>query len=330
MGLTALLCSLLLADISRADALELVTDPHFEKGVRVYDMKPGALVPVGSLRPPKNAAEPVWGLAQWGSRYNILDAPPETMPSGAVRFANAAKALVFGAGCSEDSDIVLEVDSRPEYENTARRPDQPWVHLLLDQRIAEPGGVGPGCPPLAELRALRLSVKARLLTAERFEVEGYSRAIHAAQFQIFLTVQNLNENSSHFGDYLWLGVPMYDDRWPMPPRAVSGDPGTGKLIYTEAAEKFASKSMHSGEWVSFEGDVLPSALAALEEACRRGFLAGSRNLADYRIGGINIGWEVPGLHHVAIQVRGVGLEAVLKDARDQGGASVPRADRKPG
>ena len=52
---------------------------------------------------------------------------------------------------------------------------------------------------------------------------------------------------------------------------------------------------------------------ALETAWARGFLTESRALADYRITSLNLGWEVPGIFDVAMQVRGLSLKVRLPD-----------------
>jgi hypothetical protein len=50
---------------------------------------------------------------------------------------------------------------------------------------------------------------------------------------------------------------------------------------------------------------------ALETAWQRGFLTESKNLADYRISGMNIGWEVPGIFDVEMQLRKLSLKATV-------------------
>ena len=46
-----------------------------------------------------------------------------------------------------------------------------------------------------------------------------------------------------------------------------------------------------------------------ENLCKRGFLEDSNDLADYHISGMNIGWEVPGLFDIEMQVRNLSLKA---------------------
>jgi hypothetical protein len=60
-------------------------------------------------------------------------------------------------------------------------------------------------------------------------------------------------------------------------------------------------------------DVRPWLERALETAWDKGNLRDSRDLNDYRVAHINVGWEVPGLNRVAMELRGLSLEAVHGD-----------------
>ena len=51
---------------------------------------------------------------------------------------------------------------------------------------------------------------------------------------------------------------------------------------------------------------------ALATGWQRGFLTESKSLADYRIGEMNRGWEVPGRFDVELQVRNLSLQVTPK------------------
>ena len=80
-------------------------------------------------------------------------------------------------------------------------------------------------------------------------------------------------------------------------------------MYKVDSALFTTESMHDGEWVTFHGDVLGHALAALQAAWDYGYLTDSTDLADYKLGGMTLGWEVSGLNVVSIQVRDVSVVA---------------------
>ena len=83
------------------------------------------------------------------------------------------------------------------------------------------------------------------------------------------------------------------------------------FIFTPAGSIFTSASAHDGGWLTVDKDILPLMREALETAWARGFLTESRALADYRITGLNLGWEVPGIFDVEMQVRDLSLKVRL-------------------
>jgi hypothetical protein len=144
--------------------------------------------------------------------------------------------------------------------------------------------------------------------------DDYTRDLHAAQFQLFLTVQNRNRESAGFGKFLWFGVPFYDDRYRTPPGHVAQDTaGSDMFIYTPPAGEFFDGSAHDMGWVRVERDLVPLFQQALDTAWQQGFLAESHRPADYRITSINLGWEVPGIFDVGMRVRNLSLRAAFQE-----------------
>ncbi len=284
---------------------ELVQDAHFRQGFQMWAPKPGKKVDAGVLRWDEVTGRPAWGMAQWASRFPFESPVAERLPDGGARFRNAGKTMVVGPHGSADADLVLGVCASAEYQGRARRQGEPWVHLLVEQTFV-------GCPALSDLREIRFHLEARLRSAKKIPTPDYSAGIHAAQFLVYFTVQNLNRRSPGYGDYYWFGIPVYDDRQSVVARAAHGDAGTGKMIYSTPGDCYAKTSTHSGQWVTFDGDLLPEMLDGLRTAWGRGFLKDSRDLADYRIGGMNMGWEVPGLFDVEVQVRNLSMRTVEK------------------
>jgi len=116
---------------------------------------------------------------------------------------------------------------------------------------------------------------------------------------------------------------LYDSRYRMPPGYAAPDRGsarklgTGKFIFQPAGMRYTDASLHDGDWVTIDADLLPLIHEGLKSAWDAGFLADSRRESDYRLGGMNMGWEVTGPLDAAVQVRGLHLEATLADeARD--------------
>ena len=121
--------------------------------------------------------------------------------------------------------------------------------------------------------------------------------------------QNLNRQSPGYGRYLWFGIPIYDDRSRVPAAFKAQDfGGTSMFIFTPAGDVYTSQSAHDREWVTIDKDLLPLIREGLETAWKRGFLKESQSWADYRIAGMNLGWELPGTFDVELQIRNLSLK----------------------
>jgi len=246
--------------------------------------------------------ELAWDLDQWSSRFPLATEPPALPKPGVRRWANASKTVTLGTAGTVEAELSLAVNARVEYENRARKSGEPWVHLLVEQTFEDP-------PSLASLTSARLRLKARLLHSEFHRTDDYSPGLHAAQFQMFLTLQNHNSQSPGFGQLVSFGIPLYDDRSRFPKAHKAQDTGgTAMFIFTPGGEVFADKSAHDREWITVDKELRPLFLEALETAWERGFLRESRDLADYRITTMNLGWEVPAIFDVEMQVRDLSLE----------------------
>lgn len=283
---------------------ELIGDPHFERGCILYKPKTGRHVAYGVIGGIAKGGKPEWGLAQWSSREKLPLDPPQTLPSGALSYTNAAKAVTIGPSGTADADITLAVNGGFEYRGGVRKEGEPWVHLLVEQPFRNP-------PALAALSQANLHIAARLKNFHRWDMPGYSPQLHAATLQIYFMLQNENRKSAGYGQYLWFGVPLYDDRDSIPKSYQAKDVGkadaTGMFIYTVAGGEFTSQSLHDPEWVTIDKDLLPLMRAGLKTAWQRGFLKDSQSLADYHITGMNLGWEVTGIFDVAMQLRDLSL-----------------------
>ncbi len=291
--------------------VQLLKDPDFRRGFKVYDPKPGKHVLRGTIQVHPRRAKPVWGLAQWSSRFTLAGAAPERLDSGAVRFADAAKAVTFGPTSGPERGMIFTLNARREYGSRFRRPGEPWPHLLAEQRFAIH-------PAIADLARLRFRIQCRLRSTRAYSSTDKKAAGQAAQFVAYLTVQNLNRRSPGRGDYLWFGVQMYDSRYRVPKPHAALDTGTGKFIYNPDGSVYTDQSTHDGTWVTIDRDLLPLIHKGLQTAWQRGHLRRSRDLADFRLGEFNIGWELPGTLDVEMQWRDLRIEAALKRPRKAG------------
>ena len=300
---------MLLISTLSTSAVQLFGDRNFQDGV---DIDNASGVREGAIRYRTFFGDTSWNIGQWGSQSSVYGIEPMLLPSGSMQWKNADKAVVMGPVGSPDGDLILAVNSISEYGGVYRQGSDPWPHLLIAQRTSSPGGKFVGdSPSIDEMSELIVDVELCLRYATNLYnyADGYNPNVHAAQFLLYFTVQNLDGSSPGYGDYLWFGLGFYDDRHPLPGLYIAGDAGTGKLIYNIGATPYWSSGLQTGVWKRATIDVLPHVNLALLEAWNRGFLPDSSDPADYKIGGMNMGWEVPGLSDVAMQVRNLSLQA---------------------
>ncbi len=282
-----------------AGTVELIQDGAFARGFKVYDPKPGKHVVRGLMQVEPAAGEPIWGLAQWSSRYSLAGVPAERLASGGVRFADDAKAVTFTPA---RDGLILTLKGQREYGERFRQAGEPWAHLLAEQRFADH-------PRIIDLERLRFVIECRLISVKDYAPPDTKLPGQAAQFLAYVTVQNLNRDSPGYGDYLWFGVQMYDSRYREPKAHAAADTGTGKFIYNPPGSVYTKASAHDGDWIRIDRDLLPLIHEGLKTAWERDHLKQSRDLEDFRLGGFNIGWELPGTLDVEMEFRKLSLEA---------------------
>jgi hypothetical protein len=314
IGVPFVLCWLFAAALAQGQPAgrELILDPYFQNGFLLLAPKPGQRVVYGAVTEAASTAKPVWDLGQWSSKYPLDAAVVKRASNGELCLTNIAKRVCVGAPGSAEADLSLAVNASAEYGDRARKSqEEPWVHLLVQQDIVNP-------PSLTELAQCRFQVLARLRRSKLHRTDDYTPSRHAAQFFVYLTVANRNPKSPGYGQYYWFGVPVYDDRSRMVSFYQAKDFGETKMfIYTLGSEVFAKESTHDGGWVAFAGDLLPLMQQGLKAGWEHGFMPGSRELEDYHVTGLFMGWEVPGIFDVEMQVRGLSLLAISKERSEK-------------
>ena len=294
--------------------IPLLDDTRFQQGVVVHSPIPGRHVVVGKLTPFPDTtfAEPLWNTAQWHSRFSLADAKPETLPNAAVRYFDGAKAIVFHPKADKDKpDLELSVDAITEYGDNIPKPGDAWPHLLLERKLI-------GRPALKEIKAVHFHLRFRIPKQEKKQIEDWNTRYHTAQFLFYMTVQNLNRDNSGHGDYFWYGVPMYDARHRHTPghqavdRSSDKKQGTGKFIFNLPGKEYFPESAHDGEWITISKDIFPQILQGLESAWKRGYLQQSKEMSDYHLSGMNIGWEITGPMNVTAEIAEFSIEIEKK------------------
>ena len=136
---------------------------------------------------------------------------------------------------------------------------------------------------------------------------------------------DLFRESAGFGDFIWFNVQIYDERYRLCPLYAAQDTAdpSAKMIYAPPTTLFTDQSVHDGQWVTFSKDIYPVIQEALDEARARGYLSTSPDNADFAVSSVILGWEVPGVNHVQMQVRNLRLNiAALPDPSLSFGATL--------
>jgi hypothetical protein len=282
---------------------DLIRDPHFQKGFHLLAPAQGKRIAYADVAGPVSTSS-VWDLGQWASRFPLQTADVHFSANTWV-CSNSAKQVVVGLPGSPAAGLTLAVNGSAEYGSQARKSSaEPWVHLLVQQDFDQQ-------PSLTALAALHFHLEARLEHSLLANTNGYTPALHAAQFTVYLTVANRNPKAPGYGECFWFGIPIYDDRYRLVPDYEAQDFGATRLfIFTPGSENFTAKSTHDRQWVTFDKDLLPLIRRGLEHAWARKFIVGSHDFADYRPLGIFIGWEVPGIFDVQMLMRNLSLKAM--------------------
>ena len=206
----------------------LFRDMKFEHGFLLgyptADMgrKVAAVLGYGDTR-----TKPLWRLCQWGTRFSLAGVECVRNQAGDISYANAGKRVVVS---KDNGRLLLEIRGKAEYGGCVRKFGQAWPHLLIEQDAGK-------VYPLSELEAIRFGVKIRLVKFKNhMKPKDYDPGLHAAQCQMFLIVKCINRQSKDYNDFIWFGVPFFDNRHEVPPAYMAKDFGkddaTGKFIYT--------------------------------------------------------------------------------------------------
>lgn len=289
--------------IKETETIDIISDKQFLKGVSLLGLSSSNPMPIDKLYPfGKTNAEPVWKVAQWGSRFNLLGITPE-VKNDSIIYKNEGKKLSF-LKVGDEVLVNMEVYGSKEYR-APRKEEEEWPHLLLEQ------STNP--VKLVNVKKLNYSISAKLMFDYNKMGADYNAGMHTSQITLYLLVQNLNKQSAGYGDFFWFGLPLYDYRYRNLPEYAAQDIGKGdatkKFIVAVASNTLFDGSMNDKNWISINKDIYPQVIAAFNKAKGAGYLT-TTSLADISIASTNVGWEVPGTFDCGIQFKGLKLTAV--------------------
>ena len=292
----------------------LFGDPYIKNGIHILavDGTAGKTIGFGSSQ---GAAS--WTFAQWHSRYDLRNYESLKYKDKGTAFELAS----YGAKNSDGQYIpakILKIDTKipsiymelnAELEFDKPKEDgEGWPHTLLSQDFS--GNLVHVCEQ-KEIKAHMEYAVTKFVDRMNGQADA-SR--HCAQLVWYVTLQNRNPESDGFGQYIWFGFNLWDNRHSggVCPEYAAQDLGkedaTKAFIYQPASTVFFDeKRMPTvGEQTKIEFDFLPLAKQAFELAKSRGYLP-QTTWEDIYIGSMNFGWEVTGIYNVGVQIDTVGI-----------------------
>ena len=320
---------------------ELLPDPTYSKWLQIRGLglpdDDGGVK--GVFRTAEKVGAPVWTIAQWASKQSLAD-PAVTRQTqfDAHRFQIANPSKRVTVDCRR-GQIDLGLFASACYDRP-RQANESWPHLLVQTALTDTRYPSRTCY-LPDIKRLEVAMSCRLDTFID-KHPGANPTLHAAQFQLFLYVQNLTQGDDGFGDMLWFGIPVFDNRYPVKEETFQRDGGkadaSGKFIYSlpgkacvVGGQGFVKNGRllagKDARWVDIRVDVAPWIAYAYKLARKNGFLA-TTDFKDLYVSGLNFGWEMPGTYDGVMQVRDFSLVATPNISESRSQETVSRMNKK--
>lgn len=258
-----------------------------------------------------------WELAQWHTPYDFSDATETKVKDGVWKYENESRSFEVDTNTGEMS---FSLDSWAEYQNlfggSRTSGNQAWSHFLIEQTFSHSLQISK-----AKHLYLNLTFSIDELTA--FDTEHYDSGKHAAQYLWYFTIQNILPDGADetklgkHGDYLWFGVPLFDNRSDYQTEYKNIDAGfagaTNKLIYGMDNRNYLPVSSgHPLEiaktYAIKDFDVLPYMQEAFIYGTQNGALENCQ-WGNMRVGYMNFGFELPGSFKMATTISGWSVRA---------------------
>ena len=301
----------------------LIEDPKFANwfnirglGGDIDDGKDQGVFPSSK----NNIGKPSWRIAQWGSKYNFADPKVSTkkeISEHVFQLENRSKRFRVD---SRNGIVEMGLFASTCYEHP-RKSGEYWPHLLISCPFTDTR-VPSGHCKVENIKKLSLNMDCKLLDFKD-QHPGADPSLHASQFLLHIIVQNLTKGDDGYGDMLWFGVPIFDNRKEIIPETFSKDQGkpdaSGKFIFNMAHEALRSEDItfrKDGKIVAGENsktvptnvDLIPWIHYAFQLARKNGFLKTS-SFRDLHVSAMNLGWEMPGTYDATMRVSNLSLIA---------------------
>ncbi|MGC8738399.1 MAG: hypothetical protein ACP5UA_07095 [Candidatus Hydrogenedens sp.] len=275
--------------------------------VRPMD-KPNTLGTLTLPSPPQIEQSPIYRLAQWATNFPLYSGVFTKAGENTWIARNEAKKNVLH---KKDNlwSIVLNSNGITEYQGKLRKYGEPWPHLLIEKAFPE------GIKITGNNLAFNLEFRITNCICDDRLKENIDPTLHTAQISAFWTVKNNNPNSKDYKEFFWLGLPLFDARYPIPPEYINIDIGstytTNKLITVIDGKRFYEDSTGDGDRNKLNTLLTPLFEEALNKGQKRGYLTKS-HIEDFILTSFNLGWKITGPYNVEIEIRNLSLNCDRK------------------
>lgn len=271
----------------------------------------------------KADGNPYWTLAQWGCTHDMRteDGYTFTRNGNVLTYDDGGKYMQIDT--DKAGAITLGIKGSEEYTrdengNIRERTElsENWPHILIDQAI--------DTPIESTVKSLFMEITYEVTECVSLvdrSIYPLNELLNAAQFQWFITLYDNDEASATFNHGMFFGFSMFDTRsMNETPKGYSAYDGgkedsTGAYIYMfslSQAKAFPQNQLDGlpssvvGKEVCIKVDILPFLKQALKEAKQAGALLGA-SVDKLRIGGTNIGWELPGNYDACVKISNLNI-----------------------
>lgn len=307
---------------------ELIQDPSFLRGFRVKGLNTitdgntdfGYFDYDGDDN--ERSTSPLWDLAAWYSGYNIgLTHTYTKLGDGYYRYEDTNKKVTIN---TKEASISLRLDAS-KYYTAPRKNGENWPHLLIGQ-----GGKDFSRTEyfakrkIDSMKELRVTFDTRMTYFNDAMGDTANPGLHGSGFYIYLYIQDLNKGSEGYGEMIWFGLPLFDNRTAWLGEFAAADGGkadaSGMFIYQIPQRQFMPDTLWqngkpSGSvknpWIHVDYDCMAYVKHALELAHERNYMKNT-TLDELYFNGFNIGWEMYGTYDGEIAVKNYHVTAIPK------------------
>lgn len=252
-----------------------------------------------------------WYMAQWWTPYNVADAN-FFVEDNLYVYQTQSRTIKVNP---QEKYLYFELLGEEEYLGSTRQTaSQNWPHLLIEQVFSK-------SVKISDLKSINIHLEVSVEQCIDKNGDVYDPSIHAAQLLWYFTLNNVVDPSLSSdevgtnGDFLWFGVPIFDNRSDFIKSSATIDSGfvgnTNKLIYSMGSSMYIDEKIQFGKTYTIDIDILPYLKEAFIYAVNNDALVNCK-FENMELSYMNYGWELPGAFNVISTFKNMSVEAIYK------------------